>query len=108
MSKKLGSDAVDFEALIEDGTADFLNHIGVGDFGDAIKIIKELSEIRHDSFYKEVENLTRSFHNAIHGFQVDSGEDSELSNTKIAESIERVKKRLESFNSKKFVFTRIS
>lgn len=62
----------DFEVLVKNGAVDLLNHIEVGDFSGAIQVIQELSEARHNSFYKEVGNLTRSLHNAIRDFNIDS------------------------------------
>ncbi|SBS26486.1 chemotaxis regulator CheZ [Marinomonas spartinae] len=97
MSKKLESGLGDFESLVKDGAVDLLNHIEVGDFSSAIKVIQELSEARHNSFYKEVGTLTRSLHDAIRDFQVDSmdlvvGEGhSESGNTKITDASDRLK-----------------
>ncbi|WOD06580.1 protein phosphatase CheZ [Marinomonas sp. GJ51-6] len=72
MSNELGSGLVEFESLVKDGAIELQKHIEVGDFGGAIKIIQELSEARHNSFYNEVGFLTRSLHDAIRDFQVDS------------------------------------
>ena len=72
MSNKLGSGLVEFEQLVKDGAVELLNHLEVGDFSSAIKKIQELSEARHNSFYNEVGLLTRSLHDAIRDFQVDS------------------------------------
>ncbi|MEO9273535.1 protein phosphatase CheZ [Marinomonas sp. 5E14-1] len=72
MSNELGSGLVEFESLVKDGAVELQKHIEVGDFDGAIKIIQELSEARHNSFYNEVGFLTRSLHDAIRDFQVDS------------------------------------
>lgn len=72
MSNILGSGLVDFENLVKEGAVDLLNYIQVGDFSGAIKKIQELSEARHNSFYNEVGFLTRSLHDAIRDFQIDS------------------------------------
>lgn len=72
MSNKLGSGLVEFEQLVKDGAVELLNHLEVGDFSSAIKKIQQLSEARHSSFYNEVGLLTRSLHDAIRDFQVDS------------------------------------
>ncbi|MBJ7536785.1 protein phosphatase CheZ [Marinomonas transparens] len=72
MSNTLRPDLGEFEHLVKDGAVDLLAHIESGDFSGAIKIIQELSEARHTSFYNEVGTLTRSLHDAIRDFQVDS------------------------------------
>jgi chemotaxis protein CheZ len=74
MSDKSSSSLDDFEATLKNGAVDLLNSIEVGNFSSAIQIIQELSEARHKSFYNEVGNLTRSLHNAIKDFKVDSVE----------------------------------
>lgn len=94
MSNTLGSGLVDFEKQVKDGAVDLLNHIEVGDFSGAIKIIQELSEARHNSFYNEVGYLTRSLHDAIRDFQIDSmdlvvGEESEAA-SKITDASDRL------------------
>ncbi|BFM49300.1 protein phosphatase CheZ [Marinomonas sp. THO17] len=94
MSNKLGSGLVDFEKQVKDGAVELLNHIEVGDFSGAIKIIQELSEARHNSFYNEVGCLTRSLHDAIRDFQIDSmdlvvNEESEGS-SKITDASDRL------------------
>ncbi|RBP81793.1 protein phosphatase CheZ [Marinomonas rhizomae] len=95
MSNVLGSGLVDFENLVKDGAVDLLNHIEVGDFSGAIKVIQELSEARHKSFYNEVGFLTRSLHDAIRDFQVDSmdlvvGEGGKDAATKITDASDRL------------------
>ncbi|ADZ92431.1 protein phosphatase CheZ [Marinomonas mediterranea] len=65
----------DFETTVKDGAIDLLNKLEAGDFSGAIKIIQELSEARHKSFYHEVGTLTRSLHDAIRDFQIESMED---------------------------------
>ena len=95
MSKVLGSGLVEFENLVKDGAVDLLNHLEVGDFSGAIKIIQELSEARHNSFYNEVGCLTRSLHDAIRDFQIDSmdlviGEGGSDSATKITDASDRL------------------
>jgi chemotaxis protein CheZ len=95
MSNVLGSGLVDFENLVKDGAVDLLNHIEVGDFSGAIKVIQELSEARHKSFYNEVGFLTRSLHDAIRDFQVDSmdlvvGEGGRDAATKITDASDRL------------------
>ena len=72
MTNELESGLVEFENLVKDGAKGLLEHIETGDFSGAIKVIQELSEARHNSFYNEVGLLTRSLHDAIRDFQVDS------------------------------------
>lgn len=72
MSENKSSALDDFETQIKNGAVDLLNSIEVGDFSTAVKIIQDLSEARHKSFYNEVGNLTRSLHRAIRDFNIDS------------------------------------
>ena len=74
MSERNESKLGEFESVVKDGAVDLLNKIEVGDFSGAIKIIQELSDARHKSFYNEVGYLTRSLHDAIRDFQIDSME----------------------------------
>jgi len=104
MSNVLGSGLVEFEDLVKDGAVDLLNHIEVGDFSGAIKIIQELSEARHKSFYNEVGYLTRSLHDAIRDFQVDSmdlvvGEGGKDASTKITDASDRLNYVIETTNA---------
>ncbi|MDE8603735.1 protein phosphatase CheZ [Marinomonas sp. RSW2] len=104
MSNVLGSGLVEFESLVKDGAVELLNHLEVGDFGAAIKIIQELSEARHNSFYNEVGHLTRSLHDAIRDFQVDSidlvvGEGGNDSATKITDASDRLNYVIETTNA---------
>ncbi|OUR75091.1 protein phosphatase [Marinomonas sp. 42_23_T18] len=62
----------EFEAQVKDGAVDLINRIETGDFAGAIKVIQDLSEARHNNFYNEVGYLTRSLHDAIRDFKVDS------------------------------------
>lgn len=95
MSKQSGSALGEFENLVKEGAVDLLNHLETGDFSGAIKIIQELSDARHNSFYKEVGTLTRSLHDAIRDFQIDSmdlvveDKDSD-SGTKITDASDRL------------------
>jgi chemotaxis protein CheZ len=89
---------------VKDGAVDLLNHIEVGDFSGAIKIIQELSEARHKSFYNEVGYLTRSLHDAIRDFQVDSmdlvvGEEGKDASTKITDASDRLNYVIETTNA---------
>lgn len=85
MTDKSSSSLDDFEATLKNGAVDLLNSIELGNFSSAIQIIQELSEARHKSFYNEVGNLTRSLHNAIKDFKVDSVE-IELTDTDESEN----------------------
>ncbi|KZN12914.1 protein phosphatase CheZ [Marinomonas sp. TW1] len=103
MSNVLGSGLVDFEKQVKDGAVELLNHIEVGDFSSAIKIIQELSEARHNNFYNEVGYLTRSLHDAIRDFQIDSmdlvvGEGADSAN-KITDASDRLNYVIETTSS---------
>ncbi|TDO98309.1 protein phosphatase CheZ [Marinomonas balearica] len=86
----------DFESTVKDGAVDLLNKLEAGDFSGAIKIIQELSEARHKSFYYEVGTLTRSLHDAIKDFQIESIDDvievttDEDNNSRITDASDRL------------------
>jgi chemotaxis protein CheZ len=95
MPNELRSGLVEFEDLVKEGAVELLNHLEVGDFNAAIKTIQELSEARHNSFYNEVGYLTRSLHDAIRDFQIDSidlvaGEAGDNVATKITDASDRL------------------
>ncbi|RDL43640.1 protein phosphatase [Marinomonas piezotolerans] len=97
MSEDNASKLGEFESVVKDGAVDLLNKLEVGDFSGAIKIIQELSDARHTSFYNEVGYLTRSLHDAIRDFQLDSvemmiqsGVDSSEATSKITDASDRL------------------
>ncbi|MCZ2723309.1 protein phosphatase CheZ [Marinomonas sp. 15G1-11] len=96
MPDKSSSSLDDFEATLKNGAVDLLNCIEVGNYSNAIQIIQELSDARHKSFYNEVGNLTRSLHNAIKEFKVDSvdveltGTDEPENGSKITDASDRL------------------
>ena len=55
---------------MKDGAVDLLQAVESGNFANAVKIVQDLSESRHKSFYNEVGHLTRSLHDAIRDFQM--------------------------------------
>lgn len=72
MSDSSTSQFDSFEETMKNGAADLMKSVETGDFSAAIKTIQELSEARHKSFYNEVGHLTRSLHDAIRDFQMDT------------------------------------
>ena len=51
--------------------AELVEQVNAGDYGRAMTLINELSEVRDQSLYREVGRLTRSLHEAIRNFQID-------------------------------------
>ena len=51
--------------------AELVEQVNAGDYGRAMALINELSEVRDQSLYREVGRLTRSLHEAIRNFQID-------------------------------------
>ncbi len=72
----LGSEVT--EKLRSQATA-LVEQVNAGDYGAAMALINDLSEVRDQSLYREVGRLTRSLHEAIRNFQIDprSAEQSE-------------------------------
>ncbi|GAB3480983.1 protein phosphatase CheZ [Marinomonas epiphytica] len=102
MTDKLGAGLGDFENLVKDGASDLVGRIESGDFSGAIKIIQELSEARHNSFYNEVGLLTRSLHDAIRDFTFDAVELQAADNdtaSKITDASDRLTYVIEMTNS---------
>jgi chemotaxis protein CheZ len=50
---------------------ELMNQVNAGDYGKAMALISDLSEVRDQSLYREVGRLTRSLHEAIRNFQID-------------------------------------
>ncbi|TBR43160.1 protein phosphatase CheZ [Marinomonas agarivorans] len=72
MSENSTSQFDSFEKAMKEGAADLLQSVESGKFAEAMQTIQELSEARHKSFYNEVGHLTRSLHDAIRDFQIDT------------------------------------
>ncbi|MDX1552977.1 MAG: protein phosphatase CheZ [Marinobacter sp.] len=51
--------------------AELVEQVNAGEYGRAMSLINELSEVRDQSLYREVGRLTRSLHEAIRNFQID-------------------------------------
>ncbi|MBP53956.1 protein phosphatase CheZ [Marinobacter sp.] len=51
--------------------AELVEQVNAGEYGRAMTLINELSEVRDQSLYREVGRLTRSLHEAIRNFQID-------------------------------------
>jgi chemotaxis protein CheZ len=51
--------------------AELAESVQAGEYGRAMALINELSEVRDQSLYREVGQLTRSLHEAIRNFQID-------------------------------------
>lgn len=72
MSDSSTSQLHNFEKEMKEGAVDLMQSVEKGDFASAIRIIQDLSESRHRNFYNEVGHLTRSLHDAIRDFQMDT------------------------------------
>lgn len=72
MSDNSTSQFDSFEQAMKDGATELLQSVESGNFAAAMQTIQELSEARHKSFYNEVGHLTRSLHDAIRDFQMDT------------------------------------
>lgn len=51
--------------------AELAESVNAGDYGRAMSLINDLSEVKDQSLYREVGRLTRSLHEAIRNFQID-------------------------------------
>jgi len=73
---------LEFEIQLRDQANSLKELVDQGDFAEALSVISQLNETRDKSVYQEVGRLTRSLHEAIQNFHIDSSgciNDSELS-----------------------------
>ncbi len=61
LERQLQSEASDLKALVD-----------AGNFGEALRVITRLNEVRDKTLYQEVGRLTRSLHEAIRNFHIDT------------------------------------
>ncbi len=70
--KKDKESLMDFEVQLK-GQADSLKElVDAGNYSDALKVISDLNQTRDISLYQEVGRLTRSLHEAIRNFHIDT------------------------------------
>jgi chemotaxis protein CheZ len=70
---KNGTDSgPDFEVALRDQAASLKDLVDAGKFSDALQVISALNETRDKSLFQEVGRLTRSLHEAIRNFQIDT------------------------------------
>lgn len=74
----------EFERALSEQASSLLEHVNRGDFAGAIQVISELNETRDRTLYQEVGRLTRSLHEAIRNFNIDTG------NVKAQEELSRI------------------
>lgn len=61
----------DLESTLKTHAAKLVENLERGRFGEAVRLISELSEVRDRGLYQEVGKLTRELHNAIVNFEID-------------------------------------
>lgn len=73
MSKQEDNGGLDAEATrkLREQADELVNQLDAGDYGKAMAVIGELSDVRDQSLYREVGRLTRSLHEAIRNFHID-------------------------------------
>jgi chemotaxis protein CheZ len=64
----------DFEEILSSQANRLVDHIKRGDYGGALSVISDLNETRDKTLYQEVGKLTRSLHEAIRNFNIDTGD----------------------------------
>ena len=70
------TETFEFENKLKEQAQDLMLMVESGNFADALKVISELNETRDRSLYREVGRLTRSLHEAIVNFHIDTGGDA--------------------------------
>jgi len=79
MSEKNNStegELTEFEARLKSQATDLKDLIDAGDLAGALNVISDLNETRDRSLYQEVGRLTRSLHESISNFQIDTASSS--------------------------------
>ncbi len=75
-----------FESLLESKAQELLNLVQSGDIPQALVVINDLQQVKHQAFYNEVGYLTRGLHEAIKSFSSDVSIDG-LSTDDVNDSI---------------------
>ncbi|WP_152207512.1 protein phosphatase CheZ [Marinobacter changyiensis] len=71
--------------------AELMDQVNAGDYGKAMALISDLSEVRDQSLYREVGRLTRSLHEAIRNFQIDpQNQEQQEALSKMADASDRL------------------
>lgn len=86
MVEKVASAGVQhFESQLQEKAAQLVDVLAAGRLNEAMEIIRQLHEFRHQAFYSEVGHLTRGLHEAIKSFssevssfQTDDGKENHL------------------------------
>lgn len=68
-----GTASTDFEETLSTQANRLIEHIQRGDFGGALSVISDLNETRDRTLYQEVGKLTRTLHESIRNFNIDTG-----------------------------------
>ncbi|UZE94937.1 protein phosphatase CheZ [Alkalimarinus alittae] len=66
----------EFEAQLKRQASDLKDLVDAGNITEAIKVVAELNSTRDQSLYKEVGRLTRTLHESIRNFHLDSAADT--------------------------------
>ncbi|MCP5160368.1 MAG: protein phosphatase CheZ [Hahellaceae bacterium] len=62
----------EFESQLKIQASSLKDLVDAGNFGDALRVISQLNETRDKTLYQEVGRLTRSLHEAIRNFHIDT------------------------------------
>ncbi|MBU3056691.1 protein phosphatase CheZ [Pseudomonas indica] len=80
----------DFESTLKTHARELVDSLEQGQFGKAVQLIQELSQVRDHGLYQEVGKLTRELHNAIVNFQIDPRVPHAKEVSQIADATERL------------------
>lgn len=77
-----------FEVELQEKAQELVAVLNEGKLSDAMTIIQELHEFRHQTFFSEVGHLTRGLHEAIKAFSNDLGSSLELEGDDKAQDVD--------------------
>jgi len=72
------------EGLLQQKAEQLIKELNNGDIGSALQVINELQQAKHQAFYNEIGQLTRSLHEAINSFSNDMETDKNLDSTTLS------------------------
>ena len=96
--KKVSGSSTGFEETLKAQANQLKDLIDSGDMSGALSIISELNQTRDKTLYQEIGHLTRSLHESIQNFHIDSANSSETDSDSIEDASDRLEYVVEMTN----------
>tara|TARA_R110001592_G_scaffold38315_1_gene126456 strand:- start:20204 stop:20980 length:777 start_codon:yes stop_codon:yes gene_type:complete len=88
--KKVSGLSMEFEETLKAQAHQLKDLVDSGDVTGALSIISDLSKTRDNTLYQEIGRLTRSLHESIRNFHIDSANSNEADPTSVEDASDRL------------------